>query len=95
MSWFKRPSQPFDTELNCSPQMALAIRSLPDKLQTVVRMRRVESLSVPQTAERLGLTEQETLRLLARAMAHITMHLGEQERAAQAEQAKHRFRWRR
>ena len=47
------------------------------------------------TAERLGLTEQETLRLLARAMARITMHLGEQERAAQAEQARQRFRWRR
>jgi DNA-directed RNA polymerase specialized sigma24 family protein len=95
MPWFQRPSQPFDTELNCSAHMALAIRSLPDELQTAVRLRRVESLTVAQTAERLGLTEQETLRLLARAMARITMHLGEQERAAQAKQARPRFRWRR
>ena len=95
MPWFKRPSQPFDTELNCSAQMALAIRSLPEELQTAVRLRRAEGLTVPQTAERLGLTEQETLRLLARAMFRITVHLGEQERAAQAEQAQRRFRWRR
>ena len=84
MPWFRNPIESSSVRQICAQRMELAIQSLPKDLQAVVRMRRSEGLTVPQSAERLGLTEQDTLRKLARAMALITMHLGEQDRAAEA-----------
>lgn len=84
MPWFRKPTGNPRIEQLCAQRMELAIQSLPHDLQVVVRMRRSERLTVPQSAERLGLSEQDTLCKLARAMALITMHLGEQDRTAEA-----------
>lgn len=84
MPWFLNPNESSSVEQICAQRMELAIQSLPEDLQVVVRLRRYEGLTVPQSAERLGLSEQDILRKLARAMARITMHLGEQDRAAKA-----------
>lgn len=72
MSWFRKPTKRPDIE----QRIALAIQSLPEELQAVVLLRRSEGLSVPQSAERLGPTEQEAWYRLARAMLLITLHLG-------------------
>lgn len=84
MPWFRNPNESSSVEQLGAQRMELAIQSLPEHLQAVVRMRRYEGLTVPQSAERLNLSERDTLRKLARAMALITMHLGEQHRVAQA-----------
>lgn len=82
MIWNRPPrSDRTASEVVAPPSIAKAIETLPADLRAIVLMRRSEGISTADIATRLGLDEHQTLRLLARAMALITMELGIQERA--------------